>query len=249
MVAALLVATLLAAEKHKHGLRGVPIFGAKSNPSHKLPHNVEAQAEMVAFLKELGYPQYATPEFVKRLEDEVAYDSIDDLAYLEDDEDYKQLGIPEDDAEKIQEAALKEMLRRFLRNLPSGSMEAHLDALYEAGHEEIEDLEDLDEEDMEDTGLTMEQITLLVDAATVHRSRLTLTVLHVTYRDEKGGPTPFRDPEVHKPMVEALLKAGVRTWVDVARAKPGSVPGLADADLARLQTDVRVVAQAVKSEL
>ena len=58
---------------------------------------------------------------------------------------------------------------------------------------------------------------------------------------------PYTEEAKWRPIVDALLKAGVRTLEDVA-AKI-EVPGLAAADLTRLHNDRRVLQHAQKQEL
>jgi hypothetical protein len=101
---------------------GVPIMGGKSTREH-IPHTPAEKAELEKFLVDLGYVQYATPEFVTMM-DALGYDSIEDLPNLAEEDDYEELGMPEKHAEKIQEAALKELLRRFLAAIPEGSTAA-----------------------------------------------------------------------------------------------------------------------------
>jgi len=100
---------------------GVPIMGGKSR--EHIPHTPAEKAELVKFLVDLGYVQYATPEFISKM-DALGYDSIEDLPNLAQEDDYEELGMPEKHAEKIEEAALKELLRRFLAAIPEGSTAA-----------------------------------------------------------------------------------------------------------------------------
>ena len=104
--------------------KGVPIFDArKSTRGEHISHTAAEHAELVKFLADAGYAQYATPEFMRKM-DELGYDSIEDLLVLADEGAHKELAMPEEHAEKIQEAALKELLRRFLAAIPEGSMAA-----------------------------------------------------------------------------------------------------------------------------
>jgi len=244
-----LATLLLAAPKAGKNVAGVPIFGASKSAVRSMPHTAAEQAELVTFLTQIGYPQYATPEFIQKMDEEFAYDSIEDLAFIEEDGDHEELGIPEDHAEAIQTAAHKELMRRFLADLPGGSMERHLNQLHDEGFEEIEDLEDLDEGDVSETGLSMTEIDMLVEQAELHSSRRMLVILLVTHTDKANNSVPFRDPAVHKPLVEAMLAAGVRTLMDIGTLTPGKVEGLSDTDLAKIQSDKRVLAQMNKSEL
>ena len=92
-------------------------------PREHIPHTPAEKAELVKFLVDLGYVQYATPEFISKM-DALGYDSIEDLPNLAQEDDYEELGMPEKHAEKIEEAALKELLRRFLAAIPEGSTAA-----------------------------------------------------------------------------------------------------------------------------
>ena len=96
-------------------------MGGKSR--EHIPHTPAEKAELVKFLVDLGYVQYATPEFISKM-DALGYDSIEDLPNLAQEDDYEELGMPEKHAEKIEEAALKELLRRFLAAIPEGSTAA-----------------------------------------------------------------------------------------------------------------------------
>ena len=108
-------------------------MGGKSR--EHIPHTPAEKAELVKFLVDLGYVQYATPEFVSKM-DALGYDSIEDLPNLAQEDDYEELGMPEKHAEKIEEAALKELLRRFLAAIPEGSTAActKLERHRPAGH-------------------------------------------------------------------------------------------------------------------
>jgi len=219
-------------------------------PREHIPHTPAEKAELVKFLVDLGYVQYATPEFISKM-DALGYDSIEDLPNLAQEDDYEELGMPEKHAEKIEEAALKELLRRFLAAIPEGSMEKHLDRFIENDYDEIEDLEDLDEDDAQELGLTAKEIEVLSHRAEMHVARTVVTWLLRTHRDrsQPSSEFPFREPAVYKPLLEALLQAGVTEVEDVAHLKPGQVAGLSDADLAKLQSDPRVLETVNKAEL
>lgn len=223
-------------------------MGGKSR--EHIPHTPAEKAELVKFLVDLGYVQYATPEFISKM-DALGYDSIEDLPNLAQEDDYEELGMPEKHAEKIEEAALKELLRRFLAAIPEGSMEKHLDRFIENDYDEIEDLEDLDEDDAEELGLTAKEIEVLSHRAEMHVARTVVTWLLRTHRDrsQPSSEFPFREPAVYKPLLEALLEAGVTEVEDLAHLKPGQVAGLSDVDLAKLQSDPRVLETVNKAEL
>ena len=120
---------------------------------------------MAAFLTKIGFPQYATPDWIKKFDEEIACDSIEDLTFLESDDDYLTLGMPEDHAETIEEEAHIELLRRFLAAI---GMESALEGLLQEGYQEIEELMDLEEDEAEDVHLAPEQIRTRVGAAELH---------------------------------------------------------------------------------
>ena len=134
-----LAASLVApssGEPRMSSKRGVPIYDArKALRQERLPHTAAEEAELVQFLTNNGFAQYAAPAFIQEMKDTLGYGSLEDLGALEDDDAHLQVGMPEEHAEAIQEAALKELLRRFLANLESptgGSMVKHLERLVEA---------------------------------------------------------------------------------------------------------------------
>ena len=81
-----------------------------------------------------------------------------------------------------------------------------------------------------------------------HEARELMTTMLVTYRDS-DGTNPFKDEEVWRPMVEALVAAGCETLQDVGHLSSGEVTGLSDENLAKLQGDPRVLAHTRKQEL
>ena len=73
-LALLLVSLASAASKKSPDY--VPIFGATKH--EHMPHTQEEQADMAAFLTKIGFPQYATPDWIKKFDEEIACDSIED---------------------------------------------------------------------------------------------------------------------------------------------------------------------------
>ena len=124
----------------------------------------------------------------------------------------------------------------------------NLDKLYAAGYEEPEDLEDIEEEEASELGLTLAEVKILASRAEEHEARELMTTMLVTYRDS-DGTNPFKDEEVWRPMVEALVAAGCETLQDVGHLSSGEVTGLSDENLAKLQGDPRVLAHTRKQEL
>jgi len=109
----------------------------------------------------------------------------------------------------------------------------------------------LDEDEAEELGLTAKEIEVLVHRAELHVARTVVTELLRMYRDrsQPSSEFPFRDAAVYKPLLEAIIEAGVTELEDVAHLKSGQVVGLSDADLAKLQSDPRVLETVNKAEL
>ena len=207
---------------------------------------------MVAFLKAQGFEKYTTKEFVVRLDEELACDSIEDLAILPEDEEYRELGITTEEAEKIGRAAQRELLRRFLLSvpLPNGSTTGYyaqfVDALFEAGYEELDDIEDLEADDAKELGLTREEAVYLASKAEEWEARAMFNALLWTY-ESSGRTFPFREEAVLTQISSALIAAGLRTLEDVGRAK--DVPGILVEDLVKLQGSPSVLEHTRKQEL
>ena len=222
MLVVLAAASLLASAadvKGQNKFFGVPIFNGKKQAADggaaATSEDGEDQTELAAFLTNLGFAKYASREFLDKLDDELAYDSIEDMTYILDDDEYAEVGMSKEDATTIHEAAQREMLRRFLAAVPveagmePGGFVKHLDKLYAAGYEEPEDLEDIEEEEASELGLTLAEVKILASRAEEHEARELMTTMLVTYRDS-DGTNPFKDEEVWRPMVEALVAAGAR---------------------------------------
>eukprot|EP00966_Prymnesium_polylepis_P171491 3964834-Prymnesium_polylepis.1 len=114
----LALAGVASAGRVRQANSGVPVQGLRGTRSPVKFSPDDDQAVMTAFLVELGFTQYATADFVSRLDEELACDSIEDLATLHDDEEYRALGISNEDAEKIGTAAQVELVKRFLLTIP-----------------------------------------------------------------------------------------------------------------------------------
>jgi len=158
-------------------LFGVPIFGAKRGKGVDKEHSTSDEEELAEWLSSLGYTQYASPEFIAKLDDVLAYDSIEDFASIFEDEEYDEIGIPKEEAQKLEQAAKREMLGRFLAAIPvlegseAGMYVKHVDALLDAGFDDPEDVEDLEEGQGEKMGLTKEEVALFIRRASEHETR------------------------------------------------------------------------------
>lgn len=233
------------------------LFGTKSG--HGSGHMDSAaadadQAELVQMLRENGFGKYAHKDFIEKLDEEIAYDSIEDMTHLVADDDYNEVGMPHDDAVQIQKLARRVMLKRFLESVPLSSGDApklyldHLDALVAAGYDEPDDVADLEEDEAKGMGLTLEQFKVLVSYAEEYETRLLLHIILTTHVDASGH-TPYIGEAAWHPFVDALVKVGVRSLADVAQLTSADVPGVATEDLVALQNDPRVLQHKKKEEL
>lgn len=229
-------------------------FGTKKEHTHQNDALADAeQAELVDFLRANGFGKYASKDYIERLDDELAYDSIEDMTHLVADDDYTEINMPREDALQIQKLARREMLKRFLASVPlpegaaTGLFGKHLDALITAGYDEPDDVADLEEDEAERMGIALEHVKILVGYAEEYEARLLLHIILTTYvgADKR---TPYEDEAVWRPMIDALVKAGVRSLSDVALLN-ADVPGVAKEDLAALQSDPRVLQHVHKQEL
>lgn len=234
------------------------IFGGLFNAKHAKHHHAVTdaeQAELAEWLTGLGYAKYASKEFIGKLDEELAADSISDMVDLMDDDEYAEVGMRKEDAEAISKAATREMLKRFLASVPAapgspaGTYAPYLDKLLAANYDDPDDIADLEEDEGVQIGLTSEQVAHLVTWADEFEGRETLRFLLTTYRPPDAGPNPFAADAVWKPMMESLVKAGVRSIVDLGRLSAADVPAVKAEDMAKLLSDPRVVASRGKQEL
>lgn len=232
------------------------MFGSSRHASKPdgIEHDAE-QLEMIEFLKTSGYSQYTTPEYVAKLDDDLAYDSIEDLCHLVEDEDYDEIKMPREDAEVIQRLARKEILKRFLLGVPlpegapSDTFAQQLENLMAAGYDEPEDVADLEEDEAKGMGIQGEFFTILTTFAEEYDARELLHIILVSLVVKETGATPYAEENVWRPMVDALVKAGVRSLADIAQLTPAEVPTLDKEDLQRLKSDERVLMHTHKQEL
>jgi len=251
-----LVAVLSSAEggRVKQALFG-SLFSSKTQHTHADAAAADAeQAELVDFLRANGFGKYASKDFIERLDDELAYDSIEDMTHLVADDDYAEIGMPHDDAMQIQKLARREMLKRFLASVPlpegaaPGLFGKHLDALIIAGYDEPDDVADLEEDEAKQMGITMDHVKILVSYAEEYETRLLLHVILTTHVDANSR-TPYSAEASWRPIVDSLVKAGVRSLTDLAQLASADVSGLAVHDLVAIQNDPRVLQHTHKQEL
>lgn len=253
--AALLLMLVLSMEEACGGRVKNALFGGMFSGSRKIDGDIHTdadQAELIAFLKENGFGKYATPAYIAKLDDVLAYDSIEDCTHLVADDEYSEIDMDRDDALQIQKAARREMLKRFLAAVPlppgkeANFYGQHLDALIRAGYDEPDDVADLEEDEATLIGIPAEHLKTLVNYAEEYEMRELLHIIIVTHTDHKGA-TPYTNEATWRPMVEALVKAGVRSLGDIALKS--DVPGLSSEDLQRIQNDPRVLQHSQKQEL
>lgn len=255
----LLVIVTFLHEAHGGRVRQA-IFGTLFGSSKKEHAHADSaaadaeQAELVDFLRVNGFGKYASKEFITRLDDELAYDSIEDMTHLVADDDYTEVNMPREDALQIQKLARREMLKRFLSSVPlpdgesPGLFDKHLEALIAAGYDEPDDVADLEEDEAERMGISLDHAKILVGYAEEYETRLLLHVILTTHTDANGR-TPYSSEAAWRPFVDALVKAGARTLEDVAQLKSADVSSVAMEDLVALQNDPRVLQHTHKQEL
>lgn len=229
------------------------IFG-QGKPEVPHPDTDADQAELIDFLKHHGFAKYAGNEFIQKLDDVLAYDSIEDMTHLVADDDYTEIGIQHDEALDIQKAARREMLKRFLASVPLPANEAHgfwlpyLDPLIAAGYDEPEDVADLEDVDAQMIGIEMDHVKILITWAEEFDARELLHIILTTLVGPKGE-MPYVAEAVHRPIINAFVKAGVRNLGDVSTLTTNEVPSISKEDLQRIQNDHRVQQHANKQEL
>ena len=250
-----------------HGASGGKVkqalFGAIFGDSHKvkLEHKHshsgfdDEQIELIEWFKLHGYEQYASKDFMDKLDEEIAYDSIEDLTHIVADNEYGEVDMPEDDALKIQNLARREMLKRFLARVPvprgaaADLYSKHLDNLIKAGYDEPDDVADLDEAEAEEMmGLKQEDTQILVTYAEEYEARELLHIILITMKPDDGVQA-FYTEETAALIVEKLVKAGVRSLEQLATLSHDAVPSLSIGDLMQIQQDRRVSAHMHKQEL
>jgi len=231
--------------KQGHKEAGVPIF--KGHTSER------ERTEVARWLTQLGYSQYATPEFLDKLDDELAIETIEDLVTIAEEDDYKSLGISAEDAQKIGSAATREVMTRFLETVPgsdgkTGGYLQYLDKFIEQGYTEVDDVADLDEEDAPQLGMSIEDMKVLVDKAEIWEARATFIdiMLGAKVGDE---PNPFGDRNAVKAYTEDLIKIGARSLHDLARLDPKKVDVMPAALLHTLMNQPAVLGTLNKQEL
>ncbi|KAL1530381.1 hypothetical protein AB1Y20_001288 [Prymnesium parvum] len=248
----LLLASVGIAVKHVRKAKntGVPVQGLH-DPANASPD--EDQMDMVRFLMAHGFETFATKEFIERLDDDLAIDSIDDLASIQEDTDHLSLGISEETAARLSIAAQKELLRRFLSTIPdrktnkeTGVYAKLVDKLYDNGFTDVDEIEDLEDTDAETLGISADDAMYLSQKAEEWEARGTFIWLLSSFQDSNGS-FPFREKSLLSSMLASMLAAGMRSLLDVKGAT--SVPGIPSADVAKLQRSPLIQELAHKQEL
>ena len=81
-----------------------------------------------------------------------------------------------------------------------------------------------------------------------YETRLLLHVILTTHTDANGG-MPYSSESAWRPIINGLVKAGVRSLADVAQLATTDVPSVDKDDLKALQNDPRVLRHTQKQEL
>ena len=164
-----------------------------------------------------------------------------------------ELGIDKEEATKMQEAARKHIMSIFLKSVPlppgaaSDAFEKLLEKLMVAGYDEPDDVADIELDEAEGLGIAKEHYKTLVSYAEEYETRELLQLVFETYEPAGKGPNPFAPAAVWKPLVEVLVKFGVRNLSDISNLSP--MEGLSEEHLVLLKGDSRVSAHATKQEL
>lgn len=187
-----------------------------SVPIHTAHKEMDNHTEILAhWLTTHGFPQYATPEFLERMSEDIAADSIEDLAGLLEDDEYEQLDMPLADAKKISEAAQREVMTSFLEAVATsdgqkGGFVKFVDALLAKGWTDAEDVSHLTVEDGQALGMTISEAHVVADAAQIKMARELFTFIMSTYQDENGS-LPLSDPGLQQRTIDSLIIRGVRS--------------------------------------
>merc|ERR1719263_147222 len=123
-----------------------------------------------------------------------------------------------------------------------------VEKLLAAGYDEPDDVADMEEDEFGKFGLTPKEAQHLIDQAEQYDARELLTTFLSTYRDETNEQI-FRPKDVMQPMLEDLLAAGVEGFSDIVKLTKADLKVISEKDLAKLQSDPRVLAHSRKQEL
>jgi len=228
------------------------IFGAEKKAEHNKKFDAE-QAELMAWLNAAGFSKYATEEWLEKFDEDMAYDSVEDMAHLVADEDYEELGIAKEEAIRLQEGARKYLMKKFLDNVPlsegatRGDYTKLLEPLFAAGYDEPDAIADIEMDEARDLGIEKAHYKPLVTFSEEYEIRELLQVIFETYEPVAGVENPFASATVWKPMIDVMAKYGVRSLSDVSNLSP--MEGLSSENLAALKADPRVATHATKQEL
>ena len=227
---------------------GVPIQGLERKVVDSA--EIERRNDLSNFLTQLGYPQYAMSAFLDQLDDKLAIDCITDLADMAEDDEHKEVGISSEEAQKIGNAATREIMTRFLKTVPSpngtvGGYVKYLDALLDADNTEVDDVADLDEDEAPALNMSVEDLRILVDRAEIWEARDTFedVMLAAKLRDRREGKqTLFTNLTLIKSTADELIRSGARSLHDLARMDPNKIDTIPKDLLTQLLHEPAVVA-------
>mmetsp|Transcript_33707 Transcript_33707/g.55665 ORF Transcript_33707/g.55665 Transcript_33707/m.55665 type:complete len:163 (+) Transcript_33707:67-555(+) len=109
-----------------------------------------------------GFKQYASEAFLAQLAEELAYDSIEDLLHLMEDEEWDLVGMPLHDAVAILGLAQRHVLADFLGSL---GLSVYAEPLYALGYQEVAHLADLEKSEAQTIGMPDEAYQVATQAA------------------------------------------------------------------------------------
>jgi len=224
-------------------------FGVNDDKHDDGEHVDEDLRELISWLKTHGHEQFTTPEWLEKF-DEEGLDSVEDFAHIVSDEDYEELGIEKAKALEMQEGARKYMLEVFLLSVPvpdgkpSDVFVKLLQPLIKAGYDEPDDVADLDEEEGVELGIDKTLFKILVLRAEEYDMRELLDTILSSF---DAVPNPFAGENVMRPLIDSIMKTGVRSLADVMELQPSE--GVSKEHLALIKSDERVQRHAGKQEL
>jgi len=215
------------------------------------------QAALVDWLVQHDFQEYSSKEWIERWDDELDYDCIEDFTYLVADEEYEEIGIPLETAKKMQDAARRTMMEKFLAAVPIPE-EADEDVftklinpLIAQGYDEPETVADLTEQDAKQMAMDTAHYNQLVTYGAEWEIRELLHMILITFDAGEGQANPFEHRGVRKPMIDALLKSGVKKLEDIYTVPVETTEyyGIQKNLLQALKRDPRVSAHEKKQEL
>ena len=236
-----------------------------SAPAAADPQYDADQRELLAFLRDNGFAEYATREWILKLDDVMDIDGVGELEELVDDlqesaddrKDWNKLGLDMAVATKLQAAARKYLMRKFLGEVPlpkglaPGYFEDMLEPLLAFGYDQVDDIADIDAEDASEVGIEETHLAVLTKYGSEYGIRQELKDVLQTYASHSGSSeeNPFAAKNVSKAVVDELVAGGVEKLADVWSFYPRGAASSERLRLLKLDRRVRDAAAKHDHEL